>query len=51
TEFVRELRDYLKTSKPEFINAIQTEKVMSESSEAILKDAIKQVVSGLLVAA
>jgi F-type H+-transporting ATPase subunit alpha len=51
TEFVRELRDYLKTSKPEFINSIQTEKVMSESSEAILKDAIKQVVSGLLVAA
>ena len=51
TEFVRELRDYLKTSKPEFINAIQTEKVMSESSESILKDAIKQVVSGLLVAA
>ena len=51
TEFVRELRDYLKTSKPEFINAIQSEKVMSESSEAILKDAIKQVVSGLLVAA
>jgi|TARA_B100002051_G_scaffold18828_1_gene14976 F-type H+-transporting ATPase subunit alpha len=51
TEFVRELRDYLKTSKPEFINAIQTEKVMSESSEAILKDAIQQVVSGLLVAA
>ena len=51
TEFVRELRDYLKTSKPEFITAIQNEKVMSESSEAILKDAIKQVVSGLLVAA
>ena len=51
TEFVRELRDYLKTSKPEFINAIQTEKVMSESSETILKEAIKQVVSGLLVAA
>ena len=51
TEFVRELRDYLKTSKPEFINAIQTEKVMSESSESILKDAIQQVVSGLLVAA
>ena len=51
TEFVRELRDYLKTSKPEFITAIQSEKVMSESSEAILKDAIKQVVSGLLVAA
>jgi len=51
TEFVRELRDYLKTSKPEFINAIQSEKVMSESSEAILKDAIKQVVSGLLAAA
>ena len=51
TEFVRELREYLKTSKPEFINAIQTEKVMSESSEAILKDAIKTVVSGLMAAA
>ena len=51
TEFVREVREYLKTSKPEFINAIQTEKVMSESSEAILKDAIKTVVSGLMAAA
>jgi F-type H+-transporting ATPase subunit alpha len=51
TSFVRELREYLKTSKPEFINAIQSEKKMSEESEAILKDAISTVVSGLLAAA
>jgi F-type H+-transporting ATPase subunit alpha len=51
TAFVRELREYLKTSKPEFINAIQSEKKMSEESEAILKDAISTVVSGLLAAA
>merc|ERR1711939_282206 len=48
TEFVRELRDYLKTSKPEFINAIQEKKVMSPEAEAILKDAISEVVSTLV---
>ena len=50
-EFVRELRDYLKSSQPEYIKAVQTEKVLSDASEATLKTAIKEVVAGLMVAA
>jgi F-type H+-transporting ATPase subunit alpha len=51
TSFARELREYLKTSKPEFITAVMTEKQLSEASEAILKDAIKTVVSSITAAA
>jgi F-type H+-transporting ATPase subunit alpha len=50
-EFVRELREYLKSSQPEYIKAVQTEKVLSDASEATLKTAIKEVVAGLMVAA
>jgi F-type H+-transporting ATPase subunit alpha len=50
-EFVRELREYLKGSKSDYVNAVQTEKVLSETSEATLKEAIKEVVAGLMVAA
>jgi len=45
------LRDFLKTNKPEFINQVLTEKVLSEESESILKDAIKEVTSSMLAAA
>jgi F-type H+-transporting ATPase subunit alpha len=51
SSFVRELREYLRSSKPEFVSAIQSEKVLSETSEEILKAAIKEVVAGLMVAA
>ena len=51
TVFARELREYLKSSKPEFISAVMGEKQLSEASEAILKDAIKTVVSSIAVAA
>jgi F-type H+-transporting ATPase subunit alpha len=51
SEFVRELREYLKSSQAEYINAVQTEKVLSDASEATLKAAIKEVVAGLMVAA
>ena len=50
-EFVRELREYLKSSQPEYIKAVQTEKVLSDASEATLKTAIKEVVAGIMVAA
>jgi len=51
TTFARELREYLRTNKPEFITAVMGEKQLSEASEATLKDAIKTVVSSIAVAA
>ncbi|QCH14673.1 F0F1 ATP synthase subunit alpha [Synechococcus sp. CB0101] len=50
-QFCRELREYLKTNKAEFINKVQTEKVLSDESEAMLKDAINEVKSSMLAAA
>ena len=50
-QFCRELRDYLKTNKPEFITKVQTEKVLSDEAESMLKDAINDVKSTLLAAA
>jgi len=51
TVFARELREYLKSQKPEYISKVQTDKVLSEESEAILKDAIKDVVSSITAGA
>jgi len=48
--FARELRDYLKSSKPEFISAVMNEKQLSEASEATLKDAIATVVASITAA-
>ncbi|MDM7936572.1 MAG: F0F1 ATP synthase subunit alpha [Cyanobium sp. CZS 48M] len=50
-QFCRELRDYLKSNKPEFIANVQGEKQLSEASESMLKDAINEVKSTLLAAA
>ncbi|MCX5946951.1 MAG: F0F1 ATP synthase subunit alpha, partial [Cyanobacteria bacterium] len=49
--FARELRDYLKSSKPEFITQVMSEKQLSDESEAMLKDAIKEITSSMLAAA
>ncbi len=51
TEFARELRDYLKTNKPDFISQVQTEKVLNEGAEKMLKDSINEVKSSMLAAA
>ncbi len=51
TQFARELRDYLKTNKAEFIRNVQTEKVLSEESESILKAAINEVKSSMMATA
>ena len=48
TQFARELRDYLKTNKAEFISKVLTEKVLSEEAESILKDAINEVKSSMM---
>ena len=50
TKFARELRDYLKTNKADFINNVLSEKVLSEVSESMLKDAINEVKSSMLAA-
>ncbi|MEA5473935.1 F0F1 ATP synthase subunit alpha [Synechococcus sp. CCY9201] len=47
-QFCRELREYLKTNKPEYISKIQTEKQLSDEAEAMLKDAITEVKSSML---
>jgi len=50
-DFARELREYLKTNKPDFISKVMGEKQLSDESEAMLKDAIKEVTSTMLAAA
>jgi F-type H+-transporting ATPase subunit alpha len=50
-QFCRELREYLKSNKADFINKVQTEKQLSEDAEAMLKDAINEVKSSMLAAA
>jgi F-type H+-transporting ATPase subunit alpha len=50
-QFARELREYLKSSKPDYITKVMADKVLSDESEAMLKDAIKEVVSSMAVAA
>ncbi|MFQ6540119.1 MULTISPECIES: F0F1 ATP synthase subunit alpha [Aphanothece] len=47
-QFCRELREYLKTNKADFISKVQTEKQLSEDAEAMLKDAINEVKSTML---
>jgi F-type H+-transporting ATPase subunit alpha len=50
-QFSRELREYLKSNKPEFISTIQTEKVLSPEAETTLKEAIAEVVSTMMASA
>jgi F-type H+-transporting ATPase subunit alpha len=51
SQFTRELREYLKSNKPEFISKVQTEKQLSDEAEAMLKDAINEVKSTMLATA
>ena len=50
-QFCRELREYLKSNKPDFINKVMTEKQLGDDAEAILKAAINEVKSSMLAAA
>ena len=50
-QFSRELREYLKSNKPEFISKIQTAKVLSPEAETTLKEAIAEVVSTMMASA
>ncbi len=51
TQFARELRDYLKTNKADYISKVQSEKVLSEEAEGMLKEAISEVSTSLLASA
>ena len=51
TQFARELRDYLKTNKPDFISKVMSEKVLGDDAESILIAAINEVKSSMLAAA
>jgi F-type H+-transporting ATPase subunit alpha len=51
TQFVRELREYLRTNKADFITAVMTEKQLSDASEATLKSAIAEVKASMLATA
>ena len=50
-QFSRELREYLKSNKPEFIEKIQTEKVLNPEAETMLKEAVAEVTSTMLATA
>ncbi|MCS5691115.1 F0F1 ATP synthase subunit alpha [Cyanobium sp. FGCU-6] len=51
TLFTRELREYLRTNKPDFISMVQSEKQLSDAAEAMLKDAISEVKASMLATA
>ncbi len=51
SQFTRELRDYLKSNKPEFISKVMSEKVLSDETEAMLKEAVAEVTSTMLATA
>ena len=51
TQFARELREYIKSNKPDYVTKIQTEKVLSPEAETMLKEAINEVTSSMLAAA
>ncbi len=51
SQFVRELRDYLKTNAGAYIEKVQTEKQLGDEAEALLKSAISEVKSTLLATA
>ncbi|MFN9623024.1 MAG: F0F1 ATP synthase subunit alpha [Cyanobacteriota bacterium] len=51
TQFVRELREYLRSNKPEFITSVMSEKQVSDEAEATLKAAIAEVKASMLATA
>ncbi len=51
TQFAAELREYLKTSKPDYISKVLSEKKLSDDIESVLKDSINEVKSSMLASA
>lgn len=51
TTFVTNLREYLKTGKPKYLEIVQSSKVLSDEAEALLKEAISETKQTLMAAA
>ncbi len=51
SEFAQGLRDYIKTSKPKFIEIITTDKKLTDEAETLLKEAITEYKQTFLVSA
>lgn len=51
SKFTVGLRDYLKTSKPKYIETVQGQKVLSDEAEGLLKEAIAEYKKTFLVSA
>ncbi len=51
SEFAQGLRDYIKTSKPKFIEIITTDKKLTDEAETLLKEAIAEYKQTFLVSA
>jgi F-type H+-transporting ATPase subunit alpha len=51
TTFVTNLREYLKTGKPKYLEIVQTSKALSDEAEALLKEAISETKQTLVAAA
>ncbi len=51
TKFASELREYLKTSKPDYISKVLSEKKLSDELESVLKESIIEVKSSMLASA
>ncbi|MGE5656049.1 MAG: F0F1 ATP synthase subunit alpha [Actinomycetota bacterium] len=51
SKFTVGLRDYLKTSKPKYIETVQGQKVLSDEAESLLKEAIAEYKKTFLVSA
>ncbi len=51
TQFAAELREYLKTSKPDYISKVLSEKKLSDEIESVLKESINEVKNSMLASA
>ena len=51
TQFASELREYLKTSKPDYISKVLSEKKLSDEIESVLKESITEVKNTMLASA
>lgn len=51
TTYVKNLRDYLKTGKPKYLEIVQAQKVLSDEAESLLKEAITETKQTLMAAA
>ncbi len=51
TSYVKNLRDYLKTGKPRYLEIIQNERALSDEAEKLLKEAITETKQTMMAAA